>query len=255
MPEETEGTEGLAQLERFMPEAATLEDRDVKTFCVDPVLALQNATDGTEAVLAVGEARLRAELPALDIEKVRRIPDVALAVSYAVRRVEAAGGPGTLGLLREATALRGKLLAAAQAFAKAGLVPEAKVKKIQQGRGAIDMAKDCVDLAALFTENAEAIRGKSPVAAAEVRRAGEVGAELQAVLKPKGSPRSPKPAEVKAAAKDRDRLGTLLAKDYDRVRRAAAWLFGAEADALAPPLGLRSAARRRPKPAEPTPPT
>jgi hypothetical protein len=155
--------------------------------------------------------------------------------------------PGTLGLLAEATTLRAKLLTAAEALAASGLLPEAKVKKIRQGNGGIDRAKDCVELAALFKENADAIRGKSPVSAADVKRAAELGTQLLDVLKPKGSRRSAKTKEQREAIEDRDRLGTLLVRRYDASRRAAGWFFGAKADELVPPIGSIKRSKKKPK--------
>lgn len=242
---DTEDTEGLAQFNRLLPEARALPKDVVKTFRIDPVIALQNASDGVEAVLGVGEARLAAELPFLSLDELKEIVDLAIATSYAVRRVENFTAPGSLPLLKEATALRAKLLSAAVALAAAGLLPAAKVNKIRKGRGAIDRAKDCVELAAFFKENAEAIRGKSPISAAEVKRAGEVGAELLNVLKPKGSTRDPKTKEQKDAIADRDRLGTLLAQRYDPVRRAGGWLFGADIDDHVPLLGSVKHGKKR----------
>ena len=201
------------------------------------MIALQNASDGVDALLEVGEARLAAELPVLSLDHLKGLVDLAIATSYAVRRVENLTSPSSLPLLKEATALRGKLLPAAVALAAAGVLPAAQVNKIRRGKGAIDRAKDCVDLAALFTENAEAIRGKSPVTAAEVKRAGEVGAALLNVLKPKGSPRDTKSKELREAVEDRDRLGTLLAQRYAPVRRAGAWFFGDEVGDHVPVLG------------------
>ena len=239
MPEDviTEDTEGLAQFNRLLAEARALSKTDVKTFRIDPVIALQNVSDGVDALLAVGEARLSAELPLLDLDLLRSLVDVAIATSYAVRRVENFTTLGSLPLLKEATVLRTKLLTVAEALAAVGLLPAAKVAKIRRGNGPIDRAGDCMELAALFKENAEALRGKSPVSAAEVKRAGEIGAELINVLKPKGSPRDSKTKEQREAIDDRNRLGTLLAQRYAVARRAGGWLFGDDLDDHLPPLG------------------
>ena len=67
MPDEliSEDTEGLAQFNRLLPEARALDKTAVKAFRTDPVIALQNVTDGVRAVIEVGEPRLAAELPTL----------------------------------------------------------------------------------------------------------------------------------------------------------------------------------------------
>lgn len=239
MPDEltTEDTEGLAQFNRLLPEARALDKAEVKAFRTDPVIALQNVTDGVRAVIEVGESRLASELPMLDLAHLRDLVNLAIATSFAVRRAENITASGSLPMLKEATVLRARLLAGAEALAAAGLLPAARVSKIRKGRGAIDWAADCVELAALFKENAEAIRGKSPISAADVKRAGELGAELLNVIKPKGSTRDKKSKEQREAIEDRDRLGTLLAQRYAPVRRAGAWFFGDEVGDHVPLLG------------------
>jgi hypothetical protein len=248
MPDDVvvEDTQGLAQFKLLLPEANALDSRDVKAFRIDPVIALQNVHDGVAAILAIDEARIRAELPTLDLDMVRALPDLAQAVSYSARRAELMVSPSALALLKEANEWRNTLLAVAEALAAAGLLSPAKIKKIRKGTGGIDRAKDCVDLAAILTENAAAIRGKNPLTAAQIKRAGEVGAELLNTLKPKGSPRQRRSKEAREASKERDRLGTLLVQRYDLVRRAGAWFFGEQADDHVPPLG--SVRRRRSKP-------
>lgn len=245
-----EETEGLAQFNRHVAEARALDKKSVAQVIVDPVLALQNVSAGVDAVSGVGAARLRNELPAFDAALLSRAKELALAFAYAARRAAQVEGPKVVGDIKDATEARAILLAAANAAARAGLVPLAKVKKIQEGRGPIDVARDCVDLAALFTEHAEALRGKTPVTAADARRAGELGARLLGTLRPKGKKAERSP-EQKDAGRDRDALGTLLSRTYAEVRRAAGWLFGDEADTIAPRLGSRSDARKKAKPAAP----
>lgn len=234
-------TEGLAEFDRFIEQARALPVGAVSAFRLDPAVALQNVRDAVASVSEAGEGTLAAELPRFDVSSLERAPALALAVAYASRRAASTAGRGTLALIAEATNARGKLLAAAEAFARAGLVPTGRVDKIRAGHGSIDAAQDCVDLAALFSEYAQAIRGKSPVSTPEVRRAAEVGAQLLEVLVPKAGAQ----AERTVIAEDVDRLGSLLVAAHGDLRRAAFWLYGEEAEQCAPRLGSRIAKRRK----------
>lgn len=122
-------------------------------------------------------------------------------------------------------------------------MPRAVVDKIYEGRGPYDTAGDCVACAQVFTKYAGKLKGKTPVTAAQVREAAEVGGKLLQVLRPKGAGRKEKAQALKDALDLRDRLGTLLAADYELVRRAGGWLFGEERDVKVP--GLLAVTRSR----------
>jgi hypothetical protein len=58
------------------------------------------------------------------------------------------------GLLARGGALRSLLLKTAEGLAEAGLLSTAAVAKIRAGKGKLDSARDCAELAALFGKNA-----------------------------------------------------------------------------------------------------
>lgn len=136
------------------------------------------------------------------------------------------------------------MLASAVALAAAGLVPRREVEKIQEGRGTIDAAQDCVDLAAFFRKHAAAVRGKTAVTAAQIAEAATVGTELLKVLRKKTAKRDTSPkGPLKEAIDVRDRMATLLTVRHETARRAGYWLWGDALDRNVPALQARATPR------------
>lgn len=237
----------------FLPAAQGLDARDVLVCRADPSLAFHNVDVGVASLLAE-KARIAKELPTVDAAQLAALPSLALAVAFAAGQVDRSrqANESLANELAEAHPLRRKLLTAAIALGEAGIVPAAEVAKIQKGVGHIDAASDLVALASLFARNAKAVAGKSPIAAADVKRADALGSGLLATLKPSTA----KKGNVRPgaeAADVRDRLWTLLVQRHDVARRAGAWLFGLSvAEASVPPLLSHVAAPKK-KTASPTP--
>ncbi|HEU4411496.1 MAG TPA: hypothetical protein VFS43_39995 [Polyangiaceae bacterium] len=244
--DEAAGSE--AEYERFLDAARALPKADVERLAVDPAVAYHNVKAGVEAVLA-READVR-KLPGIDLRELRELPALCLGLSFAALQVDRSSDGQTRVLLREASVLRRTLMAGAEALAAAGLLPAAAVTKIREGQGPSDLADDCVALAALYRKHAPSLRGKTAVTAADLKRAAELGTELRTRLKPV---RSRRPGESEAEL--RDRFWTLLARRYDRLWRAGAFVYGRrEIDARVPPLGSvpgRKGGRRAGGEAEP----
>lgn len=233
--------------ERFLTDAKALDAAAVKPFRIDTSLAYHNVERGSAALLPFAD-HLKVELPAIDLDQVRALPELALAVSFAASQVDRGGGaPKDLKLsLRRLYALREPLLASAVALAAAGVVPKREVEKIQEGRGSIDAAQDCVDLPAFYNKHAAAIRGKTPVTAAQLTEAAKLGTDMLKVLRKSSAKRdlSPK-GELKQAIDVRDRLATLLANRYEQVRRAGYWLWGDAFEKHVPAFQARVVTRRK----------
>lgn len=247
--------------DRFLPQALALEPRDVRPFRLDPSLAFHNVKRAADALLPF-EARLRAELPAVDVAQLRELPDLALALCFAASQVDRGGGTSKqlASPLRRAYELRETLLTSARALAVAGVVPAREVDKIQEGRGSLDAAQDNVDLAAFFTRHAAAVRGKTPITAALIAEAAKLGTDLLKVLRPRSAKRDRSPAAALQQTLDaRDRLATLVTQRHDLARRAAYWLWGETFDQHVPALQARAAKPRKPaappakKPGNPEP--
>lgn len=244
---------GPALVERFRAAAEALPAASVRPLRASARLMYANVATGVAAVLAE-KARVGRELPGFDLARAAALPDLGLAMAWAneeVLRFTEARPAEVRASLQRAAALRGVLLANLDGAARAGVVPAAAVQKIREGRGPFDTAGDCVACAALYRKYAAALKGKTPVSAAEVKEAALVGDALLAVLQPKGARPKAKAAELKAAIALRDRLATLLAQGHAELRRAGGWLFGEQRDARVPVLLANSGGARKKKAAAP----
>jgi hypothetical protein len=130
----------------------------------------------------------------------------------------------------------------------------AAVKRVQKGKGPRDAAQDCVDLAAMYRAKAKETKGKTAVTKEQIDEAATLGDALLVTLKP-GSAKGKASSEVRAAVSDRDRLWTLLVRDYKaHARRAGGFLWVDEVDEHVPPLQSHAGVRgKKPAQAEPAP--
>ncbi|MDI3291572.1 hypothetical protein [Polyangium sp. 15x6] len=225
----------------FLPAAQDLPEADVRTFRADASLAYHNVKSGLDAI-APHTARIAEELPKVDVAELQKLDDLALAVIYAAAQVDRSSDGSTPALMEQARVLRDVFIKSADALAAAGILPARAVEKIRAGKGGIDLAQDCVDLAALFTKHAKDIKGKTAVTAANIKEAATVGTDLLKRLKPKGT-KSKDPALDSVNA--RDRLWTLLGQRHRELRRVGMWLWGDEVDQHVPPLQSRTLAPRK----------
>lgn len=216
---------------KFLPEARALDSAHVVPYRGGAELAAYNYGAALRA-LAQFEARIAAELPALNLARVKEGADVAQAVIFAARKVDRDAPPGPLPPgeisrnVARANECRGLLLDNATGLARKGLVDRAEVARIRKGRGSFDIAKDCVDLAALFRAAWPTIRDKTPVTEEDIQLAASLGTSLLATLRPKGAQEPPLPPALQAAIADRDRLWTLLTVRFATLWSACAWFLG-----------------------------
>lgn len=232
-------------------EAAALPKAEVVSMAhVDANLARVNVLEGRKNVLAAREA-LDKEMKKAAWHRVERMEAI---VSKLVPAKSAApppkGGDAQLAIdVARMWELRGKLLPLAELLASSGILSAAKVAKIRQGRGSLDGANDLVDLTKLLAENEAQVRGKlGPVTAAEVTEAAELGAALGLRLRPTSAKKaSTVTQEQRDAEEARDRLFTILHRDYDYTWRLGAVVFGRVVDTKVPPMMSRVAGKRTPK--------
>lgn len=215
-----------ADYDMFIHDALALGDKEVVPYRADASLAYHNVIIGLKSLLA-REAEAK-KLPDTNLERVKQLPSQCLAVAFAAGRVNDRPSGELRPKLARAAVLRRSLLRAADSLADAGLFRAKDVAAIHANTGKIDMANDCVALAALFTKNAAAIKGKTAITAAEVKEAGALGRDLLAVLKPSTAKRT-RSAEAASEANARDRLWTLVTQGYDQLWRACAYLYGRDA--------------------------
>jgi len=218
----------------------------VKPLRTVPALVYHNVCAGTKALLARWDD-VRKLAPWLERTLVESLPEKVLAVVFAASRVRLTTVPESdiAGKEKRAAWLRNVLLLSLEACAAAGEIPSEPVEKIRKGTGWIDIAQDLVDCASQFRLHEKALAGKTPVTAAMVVEAAELGTELVALLRPAGTPAAKTPEEIEKAAEERDRLWTLVVDGYESVRRASVVLWGDEAPEHVPALQSRTAAARK----------
>ena len=245
---EVQGSE--QEYRRFLPAALALPAAEVKPFRADASLAHHNALEGVKNVFA-REPALRDELPHEDLEALRSLPNLCLAVSFAGLAVD--GTPEAASTAREdlrvARGLRRKLLKGFDALTEAGFFTAKEYLAIVAGRGPLDVADDCVQLAAKLRAKWPEIRTKTAITAAEIARAAELGTSLYTRFKSARAKASrARTGDAAAAADVRDRLWTLALTRGDRLWSVGALLFGRAVDDYVPSLqasrGQVSAARR-----------
>ncbi|MDI1445431.1 hypothetical protein [Polyangium sp. 6x1] len=227
--------------ETFLLAAQALPEGEVRLFRADASLAYHNIRRALDAI-APHIDRIKEELPKIDVTQLQQLDDLALAVIYAAAQIDRSSDGSTPAFMEKARALRDVLIKSADALAASGILPAHAVARIREGRGNIDLAQDCVDLAALFTKYEKEFQGKTAVTAAQIQDAATVGTELLTRLKPRGT-KSKDPAEE--AVKARDRLWTLLGKGHRELRRVGMWLWVDEVDEHVPPLQSRHVAARK----------
>lgn len=112
----------------FLPETQDLPEADVRTFRADASLAYHNVRRGLDAI-APHIDRIPEDLPKIDVAKLQKLDDLALAVIYAAAQVDRSSDGSTPALLEKARTLRDVLLKSADALAAAGLIPLRAVEK------------------------------------------------------------------------------------------------------------------------------
>lgn len=231
--------------ERFLGDAQGLAE--VRPFRLDPSVAFHNVQRGVDAVLPLAE-QIRQELPKVNLEDLRTLPNVSLGLCFAASQVDRDGASSKqlAEPLKRAYALRETMLASAVALGLAGTLPKREVEKIQEGRGPLDAAQDCVDLAAVFKKHAAAVRGKTPVTAAQVTEAATLGTSLIKVLRPRSVKKDRRPTgALKDAVDVRDRFATIVTTRHELLRRVGHWFWGDAVDQHVPALQARAVQKRK----------
>lgn len=254
----TEAPSLAAAFARFLPAAQKLPVERVVPCRHDVNLIFANVRAGVAAVMP-HLARLKGELPALQVGQFTELEFMAGALLHATAQV--ATGLVTLsrqeldqklGRLHE---LRAPMLLCAEVLAMLGLLPRQRVEQIRSGKGAFDAAQDGVALADLYTEYAAALHQKHPFTREQLTEIAGLGHELLQAIRPDGARATASPAAA-AATEARDRLYSLLLMRYTDLRRAGFYLYGEEVDDKVPLLGSRKgrSAAALEEPADPPPP-
>ncbi len=232
-----------AAFRHFLPVAQALPAEDVPVRGGDVTVARANVERGVEAIRPHLE-RVPQILPLVSVNDLLELPALALALVHADGRVPAAASAreidaalGKVGPLREMT------LSYLEVAAQLGIVPAQRVRAIRSGKGKLDVARDCVDIAGLFEEAQADLAGKHPFTEAQIAELATTGTWLVQHITPRGTAKGP--ATRDAAALIRDRFWKLLEDRHDDLRTVGVALFGIKGvDEQVPPLLSRSSAPR-----------
>jgi hypothetical protein len=235
----------------FLSAALAIPSEAVMSCRLDLPLALHNVQLGVENVLPQ-EARLRKELPKLNIDDLRSLPDVAAGLIYAADRQS--GPPGKAEVAEKLLRLRQvrePMLLIAEGLAMLGLVPAERVTAIREGNGPIDSARDGIALEALYRENATALRNKHPFSPADLKEAADLGNYLVRAITPNGGRQ--RLLVQSDETQLRDRFYTLLSQRHAELRKAGFVLFGEALNAHVPALATRVVHSKKSAPPAPAP--
>lgn len=251
--ETTTVAEQQAAFDVVIGEARAMPKNEVGAFRLDDDLAFRNVTVGVKALkpheaLAGTVKGVPAGLPA-------RVKMLALALLFACRRVALATGktPSTVDLA-QLRKLRQLMLTSLEAASLADLIDEAVVAKIVAGRGNVDIAQDCIDMAVIFRDNDGALMKSTPVTAAKVDQASRLGHEAREVFAAIGHAGAVPDEEVAKMVDDRNRIGALLQAAHKQLLLMGAVAFGVdEVKAQVPSLQSRKGLPKKKKKAAKAP--
>ncbi|WP_437947528.1 hypothetical protein WME98_43330 [Sorangium sp. So ce296] len=233
-----------ALYEHYQPIGAELRADEVQVCRADPRLVLVNAKRGVAAVLGTKEQvqAVREHLPKIPVKQVQELPDMARALLFASREAlpRVASPKEIEKALLEISGPREELLTQAELFARRGLLDRERVAQIRAGSGKYDTARDGMELAALFTARAEALKGLHPFTREEIEKLGRTSEWLLENLTPTGARAEAKKREKGPAEDARDRLWTLIVQRYAHVRRIGYYFHGDDFEQITPRLLSRA---------------
>lgn len=228
----------------YQPIGAGLPPGDVQACRADPRLVLVNVKRGVAAVLGTKEQvkAVREHLPRIAVDELLELSDLARALLFAVREaLPRAAGPREIEkALKEIGGPREDLLTQAELFARRGLLDKERVAQIRAGSGKYDMARDGMELAALFTQHAGELKGLHPFTREEIEKLRRTSEWLLENLTPAGARVEVKKRDKTAAEDTRDRLWTLLLRRHPALRKVGYYFHGDDFESVTPRLLSRA---------------
>ncbi|KYF74141.1 hypothetical protein BE17_23165 [Sorangium cellulosum] len=229
---------------QYQPIAAELPSAEVQVCRADPRLVLVNVKRGVAAVLGTREQvqAAREHLPRIPVKPAQELPDIARALLFASREaLSRVASPKEIEkALQEISGPREELLTQAELFARRGLLDRERVAQIRAGSGKYDTARDGMELAALFTAHADALKGLHPFMREEIEKLGRTSEWLLENLTPAGARAEAKRREKGPAEDARDRLWTLIVQRYAHVRKVGYYFHGDDFEHVTPRLLSRA---------------
>jgi hypothetical protein len=234
-------TEDMGEAFRhFLPKVEKISADEVPVRSADVQIARHNIERGVNAVLP-RIAELPDLLPKISVKAILELPALALGLVYADGRVSKATAGEIDAALAKVSSLRELTLSYLEIAGALGLIPLGRAQTIRAGKGKLDNARDCVDIAGVFEEYAAVLAGKHPFTKEQLTELATTGTWLVKNISPKGAVKDP--AQRDPAAAIRDRFWKALEDGHDDLRTVGVTLFGIKnVDASVPPLFSRSAA-------------
>ena len=224
-------------LEHFRAQAEAIPQDEAPPQRVDLDLARHNLDAGLAAV-EPHRATLPDRLLDIDVPSLWELPSLWKAAKLASMAVPLAVSTGEIdATTRELSPLREAALLYLEGAALLGHVPEGRVRAIREGSGPLDFANDCVAIAHLFRESADALDGRHLFTAEQLETLWRKGSWLVDHITPQGAPRR---RARSAEGLLRDRLVKMLIDRHERLRALGGVLFGMKGvDEKVPPLFSR----------------
>jgi hypothetical protein len=164
-------------------------------------------------------------VPSVSIERLMELPTLALALEFADRQIPSSASTGEIETaLDKVSEPRELTLSYLEIVGALGIVDEKRVADIRAGSGKLDKAQDCVDIGAMFDDQASALAGKHPFPSGYVAAMASTGAWLVQHLTPKGAVRDR--ANRSQEADMRDRFYKAVRERYDDLEKVAVALWG-----------------------------
>lgn len=213
-----------ACFKHFSALVATTPEDALERYSADPEIVRVNLVRGVEAVRPHLDHITKA-LPLINIAELLELPSLALALGFAADRVFTPASRQKIRAHQESLRpMRSQALLYLEIAAELNLVPADRVKKIREGRGPVDEARDAVAIVACFRENAKALLNKHPFTEEALAKLAEDGNWLLKQLLPSGAtPEKGTPGEDTLV---RDRLWTEVVRRYDVLYQAGMVVWG-----------------------------
>ena len=247
-------TDREAAYQHFAPLVAAIPEADLDPWHYDAEIVRVNTTRS----LAALEPHLAAQapnLPSVDMNEIRELPALGLALAFADARVFTPASPMEIKAYQARQRPKRRL-----AITMLGILKEmkmladpAKLDAIIPGRGPIDEAQDGVAAVAVFRDNAATVANKHPFDDEWLASLAGDSNWLLAQLKPTG-------AKLDKAGKSpealvRDRLYAEIARRHGQAKKVAVEVWGWKlVDERFPALHAREIAKGTPE-GDPEPPT
>jgi hypothetical protein len=205
--------------ERYLAAAAGISADEILTCRANTDVMAANIRLGIRSISQPAIlARIRSELPCVDLDLLMDLPRLGETVARAARQAAPVSqATGLLAVVKKANGVRRVLFAQLDALVAAGLVTQEEYRPLRKGKGMVDLANDLVDATAILARRHAQLEGKLAIGPEVIEEARRLGEYLRERVVPKSAVRT--------------NTGT---KSECAERRDRFWLD--EADRYVPPL-------------------